>query len=58
MKLGSITGRENKKDFYDLYFLLEYFDLPDILEMYSTKYQHSTVFHVIKSLNWFEDAEP
>jgi hypothetical protein len=58
MKLDAITGRGNKKDFYDLYFLLEYFDLSDILEMYSIKYQHSTVFHVIKSLTWFEDAEP
>lgn len=58
MKLDAITGRGSKKDFYDLYFLLEQFSLPALLELYSQKYPHSTIFHVIKSLTWFEDAEP
>jgi len=58
MKVDAIAGRGNKKDFYDLYFLLERFSLQHILELYRAKYQHSTVFHVIKSLTWFEDAEP
>lgn len=57
MKIDAITGRGSKKDFYDLYFLLERFSLEQILALYSTKYQHSTLFHVIKSLTWFEDAE-
>jgi len=38
--------------------LLEQFSLSEILDLYSQKYQHSTLFHVIKSLAWFEDAEP
>lgn len=58
MKLDAITGRGSKKDFYDLYFLLESYTLSEILDLYSSKYQHSTLFHVIKSLTWFEDAEP
>jgi predicted nucleotidyltransferase component of viral defense system len=58
MKLDAITGRGSKKDFYDLYFLLERFTLPEILELYLQKYPHSTLFHVIKSLTWFEDADP
>lgn len=58
MKLDAITGRGSKKDFFDLYFLLERFTLSEILELYSHKYPHSTLFHVIKSLTWFEDAEP
>ena len=58
MKIDAIAGRGSKKDFYDLYFLLERFSLQQILEWYSAKYQHSTLFHVIKSLAYFEDAEP
>jgi predicted nucleotidyltransferase component of viral defense system len=58
MKIDAISGRGSKKDFYDLYFLLERYSLQEILDLYSIKYQHSTLFHVIKSLTWFEDAEP
>lgn len=58
MKIDAISGRGSKKDFYDLYFLLERYSLQEILDLYSHKYQHSTLFHVIKSLAWFEDAEP
>ncbi len=57
MKLDAITGRGKKKDFYDIFFLLQQFALPEILDLYHKKYQHSTIFHVIKSLTWFEDAE-
>jgi predicted nucleotidyltransferase component of viral defense system len=58
MKIDAISGRGSKKDFFDLYFLLEQYSLQEILDLYSAKYQHSTLFHVIKSLAWFEDAEP
>lgn len=58
MKLDAIAGRGSKKDFYDLYFLLERYELSKLLELYSEKYQHATIFHVVKSLTWFEDAEP
>jgi predicted nucleotidyltransferase component of viral defense system len=57
MKIDAIVGRGSKKDFYDLYFLLEKFTLSQMLDWYGIKYQHTTVFHVIKSLTWFEDAE-
>ena len=58
MKIDAITGRGSKKDFYDLYFLLEKYSLEELLTLYDKMYQHSTIFHVIKSLTWFEDAEP
>ncbi len=58
MKIDAISGRGSKKDFYDLYFLLAHYSLQEILDLYTAKYQHSTLFHVIKSLAWFEDAEP
>jgi predicted nucleotidyltransferase component of viral defense system len=57
MKLDAITGRGSKKDFYDLYFLLEQYSLENLLDFYVAMYQHSTVFQVIKSLTWFVDAE-
>ena len=56
MKLDA--GRGKKKDFYDLYFLLQKFNLREILNLYSEKFKHQTNFHVIKSLSYFEDAEP
>jgi hypothetical protein len=57
MKLDAITGRGKKKDFFDLYFLLQLFTLPQLLTLYQAKYQHTTLFHVIKSMNYFEEAE-
>ena len=57
MKLDAITGRGSKKDFYDLYFLLEKYSLEELLDFYDKMYQHSTLFQVIKSLTWFEDAD-
>lgn len=58
IKLDAITGRGKKKDFYDLFYLLQHFTLSEMLDLHKQKYQHSTLFHVIKSLTWFEDAEP
>ena len=57
MKLDAVTKRGSKKDFYDLYFLLQKMPLQQILDLYNEKFQHSTLFHVIKSLTYFDDAE-
>jgi predicted nucleotidyltransferase component of viral defense system len=57
MKLDAITGRGSKKDFFDLYFLLQRYSLLNLLELYQEKYPHQTLFHVVKSLTYFEDAE-
>ena len=57
MKIDAITGRGKKKDFYDLYFLIQYFSLPQILQWYDQMFHHVTMFHVWKSLTYFEDAE-
>jgi predicted nucleotidyltransferase component of viral defense system len=58
MKLDAITGRGSKKDFFDLYYLLEQYSLDQMLQFFSAMYPHSTLFHVIKSLAWFADADP
>lgn len=58
MKISAIVGRGTKKDFIDLYFLLRRFSLQEILEMYREKYQDGSIFIAMKSLCYFEDAEP
>ncbi len=57
MKLDAITGRGSKKDFFDLYFLLQKYSLKELLDLYAQKYDHQTIFHVIRSLSYFLDAE-
>ncbi len=57
MKLDAIAKRGSKKDFYDLYYLIQYWPLPQLLDWYDQKFHHSTLFHIIKSLTYFDDAE-
>jgi predicted nucleotidyltransferase component of viral defense system len=57
MKLDAITGRGQKKDFFDLYFLLKKYTLPEMFDLYQAKYLHATIFHVIKSIIYFLDAD-
>lgn len=56
MKLNAIAGRGSKKDFIDLYFLLNEFSLKQILNFHKEKYHDGSEFLVIKSLSYFEDA--
>ncbi len=57
MKLAAITGRGSKKDFIDLYFLLEEYTMMDMLKFYNQKYSDGSIFMVLKSLVYFDDAE-
>ncbi len=57
MKLSAITGRGYKKDFIDLYFLLQIYSLEQMLDFYSQKYHDGSVFLVLKSLSYFDDAD-
>lgn len=57
MKLNAIAGRGSKKDFIDLYFLLNEFSLETIMSFYEKKYSDGSVFMVQKSLTYFEDAD-
>ena len=58
MKLAAVTGRGTKKDFIDIYFLLKQFSLKEMLQHYNNKYADGSEFLVLKSLTYFEDAEP
>jgi len=57
MKIKTITNRGGKKDFYDLYFLLRYFSLDHMLKRFHEKYPDYGLFGVIRSLQYFADAE-
>lgn len=57
MKLAAVTGRGTKKDFIDIFFLLSYFSLVQMLDFYLKKFFDGSAFMVIKSLTYFKDAE-
>ena len=58
MKIAAIVGRGTKKDFIDLFFLLKQFSLREVLDLYLQKYPDGSIFIAMKSLSYFEDAEP
>ena len=57
MKISAIEGRGSKKDFYDLFFLLQHYTLEEMLCFYVQKYPQFSMFRVRMSLTYFEDAE-
>lgn len=57
MKLGAVSGRGAKKDFWDLAELLNHFSLADMLGFFTAKYANSDPGYVVRSLTYFDDAE-
>jgi len=59
MKIAAVSERGTKRDFIDLYFILQKITLNEALSLYDRKYQKlsSNLIHVKKSLVYFEDAE-
>ena len=57
MKLLAIARRGVKKDFFDLYFILERFSIQEVLSMFEAQLPRTDLFHILKSLTCFEDAE-
>ena len=57
MKLSAINGRGSKKDFIDLYYILQQFDLAQLMSFYGQKFRDGSSFLVLKSLVYFEDAD-
>ena len=57
MKLAAITGRGRKRDFTDLFFLLQKYSLSELILFYNSKYSDGSEFLVIRSLTYFEDAD-
>lgn len=57
MKLGAVSGRGAKKDFWDLAELLNHFSLEMMLHCFTAKYANSDLGYVVRSLTYFDDAE-
>lgn len=57
MKLAAITGRGSRKDFFDIYFLLQAYSLKEMLGFFKKKYFDGSEYLVLKSLTYFNDAE-
>lgn len=57
-KLLTISSRGSKKDFIDLYFILEFYSLEELFRLLERKYpnQSYNVLHLLKSLVYFDDA--
>lgn len=58
MKLGAVAGRGAKKDFRDVHTLLKYFSVKEMIDFYVLKYPLSDPAQVVRSLVYFEDADP
>ena len=57
MKVNAIEGRGSKKDFIDLYYLLQRYTLAEILDFYKQKYPEHSVFRALMSMSYFDDAD-
>ena len=59
MKLDAVSSRGSKKDFIDLYFILQIFSLPELLRLFDRKYKEIDYnrLHILKSLTYFIDAD-
>lgn len=57
MKLKTAMNRGAKKDFYDIYFLLQEFSLTKMFELFEKKYTNIEPNAIVRSLTYFEDAE-
>lgn len=57
MKVNAVEGRGTKKDFIDIYFLLQQFTLQEILDFYVRKYPENSIFRALMSLTYFDDAD-
>jgi len=56
MKLNAIAGNGTRsKDFIDIYFILQRYSVEEILDFYEAKYKTRNLFHVVKSLIYFDD---
>lgn len=59
MKLAAILSRGTRKDYVDLYFILQQKKLMQLFEIASKKYPFNQAFpaFVVRALSYFEDAE-
>lgn len=57
MKIIAIAQRGRRRDFIDMYYLLQQFSLKEILRFTHEKYSHFDIYHGLRGLLYFEDAD-
>lgn len=57
LKLGALANRGAKKDIYDLYYILQFYSVAKLVDLYKQKYNVVDAFPLLKSLTYFGDAE-
>ena len=57
MKINAIIGRGTRKDFIDLYALLQHYSLVEIMGFYQNKYPEFSEYRALLSMTYFDDAE-
>ncbi|MCF7794940.1 nucleotidyl transferase AbiEii/AbiGii toxin family protein [Patescibacteria group bacterium] len=55
MKLSAILSRATNKDYIDLYYIFQEYNLKTVLDVFKQKYQDTDLSLVLKSLVYFED---
>lgn len=57
MKVNAVQGRGTRKDFVDMYFLIQHYGLDQVMQWYKAKYPEYSEYRAMLSLTYFEDAE-
>ena len=57
MKMHTICGRGKKKDFFDIYALLELYNWENLIDWFRQKYDEDQLCFLWRSILYFEDAE-
>ena len=57
MKVNAIQGRGTRKDFVDMYFLIQRYGLNQVMQWYKAKYPEFSEYRAMLSLTYFDDAE-
>lgn len=58
MKVNAVIGRGTKKDFVDIYYLLQHFSFDDLMHFYLKKYSDGSEYRALLSMTYFDDADP
>ena len=58
MKVNAVMGRGTKKDFVDVYFLLQHYSFDEIIKFYLQKYPVGSEYRALLSMTYFNDADP
>jgi predicted nucleotidyltransferase component of viral defense system len=57
MKMHTVCGRGKKKDFFDIYSLLQLYDWQTMLSWFEKKYSANQLYFLWRSISYFTDAE-